>query len=328
MKRLAKRQSGVTAQLAVIYHPQKIDLKRVRAAVERTLLESQISWAPTLWFPTTESETGAAQAKQALDAGVSHLMVAGGDGTLRPVFEELVSTDLAVGLLPMGTGNILARNLGLPLLPVQQLVRRAILGEVKQLDGAIAELTRVDGSVDSHFFTVISGIGLDATIIQNADPKLKSRIGWLAYFDAGMKALPLKYERLAISVDGKPIVHKKVITLLVGNVGFMPMKISLMPEALLDDGRLDVAVIAPRRFWHWTHLWSRITWERWILGQSSTGRWVLDNTKDIKTLQNLSGETIEVIPDVPANIQLDGDGFGAVTKVVFKVLPRSVKIRL
>ncbi|MFM6980185.1 MAG: diacylglycerol/lipid kinase family protein, partial [Micrococcales bacterium] len=142
----------------------------MRAAVERTLLESKVSWQPTLWLPTTQKDTGAGQAKQALDAGVSHLIVAGGDGTLRPVFDVIANTDLALGLVPMGTGNILARNLGLPLLPLVPIVRRAILGEVQILDGAIAELTRSNGQVESHFFTVMSGIGLDATIIQNADP--------------------------------------------------------------------------------------------------------------------------------------------------------------
>lgn len=327
MKRLTSKRSGATACLAVIYHPQKVDLKKLRGWVERTLIESNQSWKPTIWLPTSAKDTGAGQARQAVKSGATHVVVAGGDGTLRPVFAELINTDIAVGLVPVGTGNILARNLGLPLIAMQQLVRRAILGEITVLDGATAELTRPDGSVENHFFTVMGGVGLDATIIQNADPKLKSRIGWLAYFDAGLKALPLKYERLAISVDGKPIVHKKVITLLVGNVGFMPMKISLMPDAKLDDGLLDVAVIAPRRFWHWTHLWSRITFERWILGATNTGRWVLENTKDIKTLQNLSGRVVEVLPDVPVKIQLDGDGFGTVTKIKFEVIPHALKVR-
>ena len=327
MKRLAKRRSGAAALLAVIYHPQKVDLKRARTAVERTLIESQEKWLPSRWLSTNAKDAGEGAAKQALDAGATHILVAGGDGTLRSVFEVVRGTGISVGLLPMGTGNILARNLGLPLQNLQQLARRGILGEAHVLDGALAEFTYPDGSTATHLFAVLGGVGLDATIIQNADPKLKSRLGWLAYFDAGLKALPLSYERLAISVDGKPLVHKRVITLLVGNVGFMPMRISLMPDAKLDDGLLAVAVIAPRKFWHWIHLWSRITLESWILGSTSTGRWVLENTKDIKTLHNLSGRVIDVLPDAPVQVQLDGDGFGTVSKIRFEVLPGELSLR-
>jgi diacylglycerol kinase family enzyme len=324
---------SIDQRLAVIYHPQKADLRRLRLAVERTLLESGESWGPTIWLETSEVDQGSEQARLAIDNGATQLLVVGGDGTLRSVFEGSIDqftpngSPITLGLVPAGTGNILARNLNLPLLNLQNLVRRGILGETTALDGARAILTYPKGETSQHVFTMMAGVGLDASIVENADPKLKSRIGWLAYFDAGIKALPLKYELLEIRVDDKPVIHKRVLTLLVGNVGLLPMKMAVMPAAKLDDGLLDVAAIAPRRFWHWAHLWSRITFESWILGSSSTGRWLLENTKDIKTLENLSGRVIDISVERPVQVQIDGDSFGQVTHMRFEVLEKKLHLR-
>lgn len=320
-------------RLAVIYHPAKCDLPKVQAAVSRALLESKDDWADTLWIPTTEKSPGGEQARDAVAAGATQLCVVGGDGTLRPVFgaiaglTSIYGEPIVLSLIPAGTGNILARNLGLPLNQLLTAARRAINGKITTLDGGKATLNYVDGQQTTMYFTVLAGVGLDATIMLNTDPKLKSRIGWLAYWDAGFKSLPIEMKRVNISVDGRPPISKRVVTLLVGNVGFIQLGMALMPLAKLNDGLLDVAVIAPRKFWHWVHFWSRVTVEAWMFGGTSQGRWLLDKTKDIKTLQNLSGRVIEVSSESPLNIQIDGDAFGSITSVKFEVLPSAIQFR-
>lgn len=321
-------------RLAVIYHPEKCDLRKVQGAVNRALTESTDAWLPTLWLPTTEQSPGADQAAEAIDSGATQLLVVGGDGTLRPVFGATVGRSsiygepIVIGLIPAGTGNILARNLGLPLNQLLAAARTAINGKVATFDGGRATMVGIDGSESSVFFTVLAGVGLDATIMLNTDAKLKSRIGWLAYWDAGFKSLPIDYKRVHVSVDGRPPISKRVVTLLVGNVGFIQLGMALMPQAKLNDGLLDVAVIAPRKFWHWMHFWSRVTVEAWVFGGTSQGRWLLDKTKDIKTLENLSGKVIEVSGEGPLNIQFDGDAFGSITRVRFEVLPDALHFRV
>lgn len=333
MNRGVGTRPRVKSRLAVIFHPDKCDLPKVQQAVSRAIIESKDDWQPTLWLPTTAESPGFQQALDAVAAGATQLLVVGGDGTLRPVFSATAGKTtvhgepIVLSLIPTGTGNILARNLGIPLLQPAAAAKRAINGKISTLDGGKATLTYLDGQQTTLHFTVLAGVGLDATIMLNTDPKLKSRIGWLAYWDAGFKSLPIERKRVSISVDGRAPITKRVVTLLVGNVGFIQLGMALMPLAKLNDGLLDVAVIAPRKFWHWVHFWSRVTVETWVFGSTSQGRWLLDKTKDIKTLQNLSGKVIEVSGESPLNIQIDGDAFGAISKVKFEVLANAIQFR-
>src|SRR5215210_4290138 len=108
---------------AFVYNPLKIDretLQDVVAAAERNA-----GWAKTLWLETTEDEPGIELARQAVAEGVEVVLAAGGDGTVRAVAEGLRDSKVALALLPQGTGNLLARNLSLPLADVEQSVRAA-----------------------------------------------------------------------------------------------------------------------------------------------------------------------------------------------------------
>jgi len=305
---------------------------RLHALVDETL--EHLDWAETLWLPTQAEAPGHSQVVDALRAGATTIVIVGGDGTIRHAFQGLYDSPVdpdtvAVGVVPVGTGNVLARNLGIQLNNLPRAIRRALIGEEWRVDLGIAKLQPADsGIVRTEVFSVMAGVGLDAKIFANTDKMLKHRFGWVAYIDGGIKSLPAFFERMNVSVNGGPERRLKLHSLIVGNCGLLPGGILLMPDAAVDDGVLDVAAVGPRRFWNWVAFWSRVTWQNGVLRRIPAGRRLMDATANVKTIENLSGQHIVVMPDRAVDMQLDGDPIGSVTRVEFTVLPAAIRVRL
>ncbi len=316
-------------RVAVIYYPGKIDRRKLSAAVNLAVLP--LGWEPTLWLPTSAEETGGAQVLRAIAQNATHILIGGGDGTIREVIEALTLNDLGdrvtLGILPAGTGNVLARNLGIDLGNLNLAVKRGLTGNRHPIDLGLARIIHDDESRAERVFSVMAGVGLDAKIMQKTDPKLKRAIGWVAYIEGGLRALPTLFETMQVSVDSREPRKLKVVSLIIGNAGWLPGKITLMPDANLDDGLLDVAAVGPRRFWNWIDFWGRVTWLQ-ALRENRQLRHLIDATADVRTLENLTGRKIRVTPDRPVFIQLDGDPMGMVLEVEFEVQPRAVTMRL
>jgi YegS/Rv2252/BmrU family lipid kinase len=317
------------SRAAVIFYPDKIARRKLTAAIESAIMP--LGWEPTLWLSTSAEEPGSAQALRAIAQGATHILVAGGDGTIREVVEALALNNLGnratLGILPAGTGNVLARNLKIDLYDLPSAVDRAINGNRHPIDLGLVRIIHEDGSRAERIFAVMAGMGLDAKIFQKTDPKLKKAIGWFAYVEGGLKSLPTLFERMDVSVDGREPRNLKVVSLIIGNVGWLPGRITLMPDAALDDGILDVAAVGPRRFWNWIDFWGRVTWVE-NLRENRQLRHLIDQTADVRTLENLNGKKIRVTPENPVFIQLDGDPMGSVLEAEFEVQPRAVTVRL
>ena len=314
----------------MIYYPGRIDLAAVQRSVQ-AITEAN-GWEPTLYLPTELDEHGREQAQRALAQNATHILVAGGDGTVREVATALAEAEAGstttLGLIPSGTGNVLARNLNLNLNDLNGCVRQALLGNRHPLDLGLARLIHAGGERSEHKFVVMAGLGLDAQIMQATDSKRKRQLGWVAYIEGGFKSLPLHYERMAVTIDSGEPRNLRVLTLLVGNAGWLPGRIGLMPDASLDDGELDLAAIGPRRFWHWVDFWGRVTWGNRALRPTRIGRKLLEATANVKTLENMTGRKVRVTPSNPLHLQLDGDAFGEVLEVEFEVLPRAISVRV
>lgn len=318
---------GATNRVAVIYYPGRINLTKLRKAVDAATADGKFK--ATLWFETDASNTGAKQTQDALAKKATHIVVAGGDGTVRTVLEAvaLSGSSVSVGVIPIGTGNVLARNLGVELTSLTTQVRRAIHGLAHAIDMGTARIIHADGKREEKLYAVMGGLGLDAKIMLNTDPEKKRRLGWIAYVESGFKAIPLKYSRLTVRVDAREPRRLRVLTLLVGNVGWLPGRLSMMPDAAMDDGQLDVAAIGPYHFWQWVDFWSRVTIGNNVVRISRVGRKLLDATANVKTLENMAGKKIRVTPDEPVELQLDGDAIGFVAEVEFEIRPKAVSIR-
>lgn len=314
-------------KVAVIFNPEKVDKGRLERAVDTAL--QQTNNPPAIYLPTSALETGYEQAVQAVAEGCTLVLGVGGDGTLRPIIQGLAGSEAALGIVPRGTANALARNLGIPIGNMSRAVARAVTGSVRSIDVGLATLKYLGNRpTEVHAFAVMAGMGLDAKIIMNTDTNLKRRLGWVAYIDGGFRSLPSRFERMDVSVNSRTSKTLKVHSLLIGNCGFLAGNITLMPDARLDDGLLDVAYVGPRRFWNWIDFWNRVTWISWTIYKIRAWRKLSQRVENIKTLENLNGKIIEVWPEHPVNIQLDGDGFGLVHSASFEVSPQALKIRL
>ena len=314
---------------AIIYFPGRIDRKRLDAAVNLTL--SSLSWEPTLWLPTNPNETGGQQALRAVAQNATHLLIAGGDGTVRSVLDSLAReeiTGVTVGIIPIGTGNALAKNLKLELVNINVAVKRGLLGNRYPIDLGLAKVIRPDGEREEIHFCVMGGLGLDAKIMQNTNARLKKAIGWVAYFEGGIRSIPTLFERMFVTVDNREPRKLKLVSLLIGNAGWLPGNLSLMPDAKLDDGLLDVAAVGPRRFWNWIDFWGRVAFANENIRPNRIGRQLMDATANVKTLENLSGSRIRVQPERPVHLQLDGDVFGMVSEAEFVVVPKAITVRV
>jgi diacylglycerol kinase (ATP) len=314
-------------RVAVIYFPGRVDLKKVRRLVSSAIAGA--GWEIPLYLRTAADETGGVQALRAIAQKATHIIVIGGDGTVRSVLEEVAKSgaNVSVGIVPIGTGNVLARNLNLPLTDMELQIQRALFGIAHQIDLGLAKMIMADGTRVEKYFAVMAGLGLDAKIMLHTDQARKRRIGWVAYVEGGLKMLPIRYESLLVSVDKKEPRVLKVVTLLIGNVGWLPGRLSMMPDAAMDDGKLDVAAIGPRRFWNWIDFWSRVTVGNNIVRTSRIGKQLLDRTANIKTMENMAGVKIRVAPSRDTELQLDGDVIGKISEVEFEAKPRAVVIR-
>jgi YegS/Rv2252/BmrU family lipid kinase len=276
--------------LAVVLNPIKVeDVHAFKAMVTEQADSS--GWGGPQWHETTVEDPGRAMAESAAIGGADLVIVCGGDGTVRTVCAELAGTGIPVGVVPAGTGNLLARNLGIPLY-LQAAVDVALNGRDRTID-----LVRVEGDgigEDEHFM-VMGGMGFDAAVMEGASEQIKARIGWLAYFVSGMRQLRSPTFKVEISVDGAPFTRHRAVTAVIGNVGYLTAGIPLLPDAAIDDGELDVVIVSPRRFLSWIPLVWRVL---------SKGKRVDDS------LNRMTGRRVTVRTAHDTARQLDGDPIG------------------
>ena len=288
---------------AVIYNPTKISDK-FRALVEEGL--QQRGWGNTLWLETSVEDPGGAIARQAVAAQVDLVIAAGGDGTIRVVADALAHTGIPLGLVPAGTGNLLARNLDLPLEEVDA-IEVALSGQVRQLD--LVKII-VDDRAPEHF-AVMAGIGVDAVIMDEADEGLKDKVGSAAYFVAAAKALGRLPVRMTVQLDGNRPVRRQAMLCVIGNVGTLRGNLTLIPGARPDDGLLDIYIASPRRFRHWVKIALRLM----------TRRAKKDDQVDQHT-----GKRVRIRIHGKDNYQLDGDVVGEATTLDAEIQPGALAL--
>jgi YegS/Rv2252/BmrU family lipid kinase len=273
-------------KVAAILNPSKIDdLGQFRMLLET--LAKNSGFASVAWWETTVEDTGYGMAHEAAVSGCDLVVAIGGDGTIRAVCEELAGTGIPVGIVPAGTGNLLARNLEIPLY-LRSAVDVALNGQDRAID-----MVEVSGDkMGDATFLVMAGLGFDAAIMEGVNEDIKARVGWLAYVWSGLKSLMFPAVRVDVSVDGAPFTRHRARTLVIGNVGFLQAGMPLIPDAAIDDGKLDVVLLYPRRFLSWLPLAVRV---------------LTKNPRTDETITRMTGREVVVRTHVDAPRQLDGD---------------------
>jgi diacylglycerol kinase family enzyme len=222
---------GAVKRAAVVVHPCKhADLEGFRAAVVNAMADR--GWAEPLWLETSLDDTGEQLTTMALASGVDLVLASGGDGTITACASAIAGSGIPLGLLPAGTGNLLARNLGVPL-GLHEALAVALTGVQQRVDV---------GNANGHPFVVMAGLGFDAELLAGTGERLKRRAGWMAYVLSALRHLWDRPTRVVLRADDGPSLRRWASDVIIGNVGMLQANIRLLPDAVPDDGLLDVAV--------------------------------------------------------------------------------------
>jgi YegS/Rv2252/BmrU family lipid kinase len=241
---LSPAAPGPGGGTVLVVNPVKVDdASALLARVAKRSAELGLP-VPRL-VPTSKEDPGEGQARDAAAGGADLVLVAGGDGTVRAAAQGLAHSGVPLGILPQGTGNLLARNLGIPQ-DDDEALDVALTGADRTLD-----LGRLD---DGTAFAVMAGTGFDALMMREAPEGLKSVIGWPAYIVGGIRGLRHRRVHLRLRIDDEQPREAVVRTVLVGNVGRLQGGLQLLPDAAPDDGALDVALVSPRSPSDWVVL--------------------------------------------------------------------------
>lgn len=269
---------------------------------------TSLGWAEPIWLETAAADPGTGQARDAVDKGADVVLACGGDGTVRAVAQALAGSGVALGLVPFGTGNLLAKTLGTPA-DLVAATRVALTGDDRRID---VGRVRVDGAEDEHVFLVMAGTGLDAAIMENTPESLKVRVGTLAYVFSGLRAMWARPTRVTLSFDDGAPLRRRTRTTVVGNSGTLMGGLVLMPAATVDDGKLDIVNIAPQTFAGWIAVLFR------VMARKPGGH---------RRLEHWQAESVVIATDGPQPAQIDGDPIGEASELRMRVDPAALVVR-
>lgn len=298
--------TGEGRRAAIIYNPTKIvDQNIFKQLIQRRLHET--GWEPPIWLATSPLDSGRSMARAALESGADLVLVAGGDGTVRIVSGQLQGTGTRMAIIPSGTGNLLARNLSIPL-DMDRALDVALHGRT----GAVDVLRVSVPGRDPDHAVVMCGVGADAAVINDTDEELKGRIGVGAYVVAALGHIRARPVTTTVTIDGAaPIVRESSLT-MVCNVSDLQPGLTLAPAASACDGILDILVATPANQVELAALAAA------VVAQAPTP----------STLELLTGRTVQVRLATEQLYQLDGDVEGTTNQLDFQVLPGALHLRL
>lgn len=291
-------------------------------------------WTDPVFYETTEEDPGTGQAAEAVRQGVGMVIACGGDGTVRSVAQGLIGSSVPMGVVPLGTGNLLARNLDIPLDDVDRALRVAMSGRSRSID--VGEVRYTDGEGDSHddVFLVMLGAGMDADMIAGTDDNLKARVGWFAYVGSFASTL-LRGHRIKVEywLDEGPRVQTRARTLLVANCGMLQGGMVLLPDAVIDDGLLDVMALRAKGAVGWTQAGAVLAGHtvrhrvNALRGKSRPGQEKESHESRPVDFRQGASVTARVL-EKPASFQIDGEGCGSVTGFTARIKRRGLTVRV
>jgi diacylglycerol kinase (ATP) len=304
------KPNGVKAHL--IYNPiagprdARSGLKRVCSHLERC------GWSVELWM-TERPGDAIVLARAAAQAGCDVAIVAGGDGTIGEAVNGLVGTQTALGVLPMGTANVLARQLGISIhalsnpMRLQEIIDGWVEGTIRPVD-----VGQVVGQANDRYFLCWAGIGLDAQVATKMEsgPRHTRRLRMLPYAIAIVTvARDFQGVKTHVSLDGN-VVRGRTLLTLVSNIRQYGAVFNVAREARIDDGLLDVFVFKGLGF----------PYAMRHLAKIAAQRHMQDPRVVYRRARHIEVQTEWAVP-----VHVDGDPV-ATTPITVKVVPHALRI--
>lgn len=243
-------------------------------------------------------------AREGVERGVDVVAVYGGDGTMIQAVQGMIDYDVPIGLIPGGTGNLLAANLGLPRNPLQA-ARIVATGVPRTID-----LGRLESANGVRYFAVASGAGFDAELMAGTEGTAKRKWGMAAYVARAFRILAtLKPTRFRLEIDNQ--VHElEAATVMIANCGtILPPVLRLGADIAPDDGALDVVVL------HANNVWQAVA----AVVQ------LMRHREDGERVQRFRGWSVRIEADRATPVQLDGEPNGR-TPFEVAILPGGLKV--
>jgi len=253
------------------------------------------------WYEVNKSRRAPEYARRAAADGAGLVFVWGGDGTVQRCVDALAGTETAMAILPAGTANLLASNLGIPG-DIPGAVRVGLHGDRRRLD---------TGSVNGERFAVMAGAGFDARMIADADRGMKDRLGRASYLVTGIKNLRGRRAAAVIKVDGKLFFVGQVACVLVANVGRVLGGVEAFPRARPETGTLELGVVTAATPLQWARTFGKVA---------------LRHPERSPFAELTRGKKVVIRFDRKVRYELDGGARPAVRKLRFKVHPGSVTV--
>jgi YegS/Rv2252/BmrU family lipid kinase len=254
-----------------------------------------------LWYEVPKSKKAPKRVKHAIKEGAELVFVWGGDGTVQRCMNVLADTEIPLAILPAGTANLLASNLGIPQ-DIDEAVAIGLRGERRAFD---------IGRINGERFAVMAGVGADALMIRDADGGLKDRFGRGAYIFTGARNLADAKSKVEVRVDGKKFYKGHAGCVLVGNVGTVLGGIEVFDGASPEDGKLDLAVVTADTAIQWSRVLARTT-----LGTAGKSKYV----------KTASAERIDVSLNNKQLYELDGGDRKKVKRLKIRVEPKALTV--
>jgi len=314
------------------------DLSRLRRRCREAAAAS--GWEPS-FLETTVDERGLGLARAAVAAGARMVVAAGGDGTVRACAHALAGTQVPLAIVPLGTANLTARALGVPTRIGAALAagfggheRRIDLATAETADdgadrdnvvsrdspeaadGAVRDTAEVsDGATGREVLTVaaMAGIGLDAEVVAATPRLLKRRAGWGSYALAGLAHLPGRGDCFTVRLDNGEPLSRRARCVVVGNAGLLPGGFVLLPRARLDDGVLDVGILAPSGPADWLRVAQRV---------------LTRSDRDCPQLERHQARRVEIRATAELSREVDGEVIAPGRSLTVTLLRHALTVRV
>jgi diacylglycerol kinase family enzyme len=260
-------------------------------------------WRPPRVLLTSAADSGEGLTRGALAAGAELIVCVGGDGTVAACAQALAGTSVPLAIVPAGSANLTARALGIPV-GLDAALGTAFGGRNRRVDLATA-----DGTV----FVAMAGIGLDAAVVGATPDAAKRLAGWPAYAGAAAVQVLRRGATFTVRLDGDVPLNRRARSVTVGNSGALPGGFSIMPDARLDDGLLDVVILAPTGPLGWIQVGMRV---------------IAGSRHDSSLMQRYRARQVEIHADAELPRQVDGEIIAPSRSLTVTVRPGDLLVRV